>query len=282
MKYFILLFLFVVSFVDAKTIVFSPLPMDKAPKLYAQYKPMLEYLERETGYKFEFVFSATYSELIENFKKKKVDIVELGPLPFVKLKQQYNNAEAFITFKSKNAKPFYTCDLVTTDKDINSLKDISKKTKIILTRKLSTCGYLMSEYIFESEDKTLKNYNYTYVGTHSKVLLNLLIENDAIGTAKSTVIEKYNRNFHFKTLKKSPLIPGFAFVANKATMDQKEVKNIQNAILKLDPFHNSKDQKMMSKWSSNVKYGGIKTKDDAYNVVTNALKKIKIPKGGKK
>jgi phosphonate transport system substrate-binding protein len=251
--------------------------MDKAPKLFAQYKPMLDYLEKKTGYKFEFVFSSTYEDLIDNFKNGKVDIVELGPLPFVKLHSSYKDAEAFLTFKSKNQKPFYTCNLVTTDEDINSLDDINTKgTKIILTRRLSTCGYLMSEFIFNKNSKSLKSFDYKYVGAHSKVLLELLLEDNSIGTAKSTIVNKYN-NFKFKLLAKSPPIPGFAFVANKKTISQEQIHKIQKAILALQPATEKKDAEFISKWGSNIKYGAIKTKLDAYDVIKKSIKNIQIP-----
>lgn len=260
------------------TIRFSPLPMDKSAKLFEQYNHLLKYLEKETGYVFEYIPASSYRDLINKFKKGKIDIIELGPLPFVRLKEDFKNAEPFLTFNSKNGKPYYNCDFVTKEKNIKSLSDVNSTKKVILTRKLSTCGYLMSELMLKSVDKSLEDLEYSYVGTHSNVLLNLLMKVDSVGSVKSTVLDKY-KHFNFKELAHSKPIPGFAFVANKAIVSDTQIQKIQEAILKLDPKHRKKDKKFVSNWSSNTKYGAVITKKDAYDFVIEATRIVKIPKG---
>jgi len=276
MRYFLVLSILIVA-TYAKVINFSPLPMDKAPKLYTQYNVMLKYLEEQTGYKFNFIYSASYKELIRNFKEGKIDIIELGALPYVKLKEQFEDAYPFLTFNSKYGKPNYSCDLITTEKNINKFSDIVHSNEVILTRSLSTCGYLMSEYIMEEKGESLKNFHYQYVGTHSNVLLKILLEENTIGTVKSTVLDKYSQ-FKFKTLAKSPNIPGFAFIANKNTIGSKEIKAIESAILKLNPLGNEKDKEIVSKWSINTKFGAVKTDEKIYDIVIKSTKTIEIPK----
>jgi phosphonate transport system substrate-binding protein len=279
MKLFFVLYLLSAA-LYAKTIRFSPLPMDKASVLFEQYNNMLKYLEKETDYKFEFVYSSSYQDLITKFKNGKIDIIEIGPLPYVKLKEQFNDVEPFLTFNSKKGKPFYRCFIVTKDPKLDSLENIKDPT-IMLTSKLSTCGYLMSEFMFRKKRKSLENFNYRYVGTHTNVLLNILLEQNSIGTVKSTVLNKYE-HFNFTKLIYSPAIPGFAFVANKKNIDNKQIKDIQNAILKLSPLTNKKDKKIVEKWSSNTKYGAIKTDLEIYEVVTEAIKNIDLSKGKSK
>ncbi len=280
MRFLLPLFLLLLS-LNAKVINFSPLPMDKAPKLFIQYSPLLEYLEKETGYEFKFNYSTNYSDIIEKFKKGELDIIELGPLPFVKLKERYEDANAFLTFLTKNGKDSYTCEFLTTDASIKSLSDIDKNTDIKLTRKISSCGYLMSEFMLREHGKSLENLNYEYVGTHSSVLLSLLLEGKTAGSAKSTVVYKY-KHFDFKTLESSPPIPGFAFVANMKTISTTQIEKIQNALLKLKPLEDTNDKNFVLNWSENIKYGCVKTKKDSYADIFKALKTIKIPEVDKK
>ncbi|MEA3512078.1 MAG: PhnD/SsuA/transferrin family substrate-binding protein [Campylobacterota bacterium] len=275
---FILLLSIVIGYSD--TIRFSSLPMDKSPKLFEQYSYMLRYLEKETGDKFEFIHSRSYRDLINKFKNGKIDIIELGPLPYIKLKEQYKKAEPFLTFNAKDGNPYYRCEFVTTEKDINSLLDVDNSKKVILTRKLSTCGYLMSELMFQDVDNSLNYLDYIYVETHSNVLINLLIKENSVGSVKSTILDKYE-HFNFKKLAHSKPIPGFAFIANKENISKEKIKKIQKAILKLNPLTNDKDKEIVSKWSNNTKYGAIITKKDAYDVVTKAIKVVKIPKEDK-
>lgn len=273
---YLFIFMLTTVFLLGQTIRFSPLPMDKAPQIFLQYSSVLKYLEEETGHKFKLVYSSSYEEIIENFKLGNLDIIELGPLPFVKLKKNYAEAEAFLTFKSKNGKASYTCDILTSDKDLNSLYDLFDQNldkKILLTRKLSTCGYLMTEFMFEQYNQTLDNTPYSYIGTHSDVLLELLLTKDSIGTVKSTVSNKYE-HLKLKKLAQSPAIPGFAFIANKKTISNSTIKSIQEAILKLEPLKNSKDKEIVSSWSLNTKYGAIKTKVGTYDIVEKAYEKF--------
>lgn len=279
MKY-IFIFLFLFSPIFARVINFSPLPMDKAPKLVMQYTPLLKYLEEETGYEFKFNYSEDYVEIIEKFKNGQLELIELGSLPYVELKKDFDDAYAFLTFLSNTGKDSYTCEFLSLDKNIKSLKDLNKDVDIKLTRKISTCGYLMSEYILKQNGQSLENLNYDYVGTHSNVLLELLLKEHTAGTAKSTVVHKY-RHFNFKKLANSPPIPGFAFVANKKIITQEEINNIQKALLKLHPLENNEDKKFVSSWSENTKYGAQITKENTYKEIFEAIKLIKIPEKSK-
>lgn len=280
MRCFFILLVFIVP-IFAKVINFSPLPMDKAPALFAQYSPMLKYLEKETGYQFKLHFSESYDDIIEKFKKGELDLIELGPLPYIRLKEKYNDAHAFLTFLSSKGKDSYTCEILTTDKNIKSLKDINEDVDIKLTRKVSTCGYLMSEIVLRKSGKSLENLNYDYVGTHTNVLLELLIKESTVGTAKSTIADRYT-HFNFTKLASSPAIPGFAFIANKKTILDEDIKNIQQALLKLRPLENKNDQNFVSRWSDNVKYGAQITKKDAYKDIFDALKLVKVPQKSSK
>jgi hypothetical protein len=108
-------------------------------------------------------------------------------------------------------------------------------------------------------------------------LLKILLEENTIGTVKSTVLNRYNQ-FKFKTLAKSVNIPGFVFIANTNTISTKEIQKIEKAILKLNPLGNAKDQDIVSKWSENTKYGAVKTEKNIYDTVIESTKQIIIPK----
>ena len=254
------------GFLWAKVINFSPLPMDSSINVYKQYQPMLQYLKKETGLEFKFVYSASYKELIANFISGKVDMIEAGALPYVKLKKKFPIAKPIVTFLNKNSKPFYTCQMITSDKNIKSLKDINSNTKIFLTRKLSTCGYLMSEYMLNKIDKSLKNSNYKYIGTHTDVVFNTTMYDDAVGGVSSKVAQKYTHLISI--IDTSIKIPEFSLVVNSQTITPSQIKKIQNAFLSI------KDK---NKWNNNAKYGAIKTPTNFYHKITEITNKIKIP-----
>lgn len=275
MRNVLIILAFFSFYLRAEVINFSPLPQDKAPKLFSQYLPMLKYLEKETGHKFNFHYSTSYEDLIKNFSTGKLNIIELGPLPYIKLKEKNSSAQAFLTFLNNKGEDTFTCNLLTKDKNLHSFSDITKNIKVKLSRKASTCAYFMTNYIFKKNNKSLKNFKYEYVETDSNVLLSLLMENETVGSVNSSIAQEYS-HFNFHNILSSNKLPGFAFVANTKKISDKTIKDIQNALMKLKPLTNKKDAKIVKKWSQNIKYGSIKTKENSYKNIYNVVNKIKL------
>jgi phosphonate transport system substrate-binding protein len=269
-----LLLLFIPFILFSDVIRFSPQPVDKSINLYKQYQPMLDYLEEKTGLKFKFVYSATYDELIDNFIKNKVDMIEIGSLPYIRLQEKVKNSKPLVTFLNKNSKPYYTCQLITSDDNIKSVKDINSNTKILLTNKLATCGYLMSQYILKQNGKSLDDYEYKYIGTHIDVVFNTTLKNNLIGGVKSKVADNYHHFIH--VIGDSILIPEFSLVVNTNNVEPSQENKIINAITSLKPLENKVDYNLMFNWSNNIKYGAIKTPKNIYKDVQKVLKDIKV------
>ena len=225
-----LFFVFMPMFIFAQVIRFSPLPVDTAEHLYKKYNPLLNYLNKQTGDTYKFVYSHSYTELLNNFKNNKVDMIILGALPYLRLKQEFPQAKAIVTFLNKYKKPFYTCQIITNDKEIKTLKDITSNTRIFLTNKLSTCGYLMTQYMFKEANTTLDDYYYQYVGSHVDVVFNVTLYNDSIGDVKSSIAKEYNK--FVKVIDTSIKIPEFSLVVNQNKLSQKEINKILKALKK--------------------------------------------------
>jgi len=215
--------------VFSQIIKFAPLPIDTANNLYNKYAPMLEYLSKQTKDEYKFVYAQTYKDLLNNFKNGNIDIVILGALPYLKLKQHFKSALPILTFLNKNKSPYYTCQIITSDLKIKSINDISKNTKIFLTDKLSTCGYLITEYIFHKYNKTLKNYNYTYESNDVNVVYNVTLYDNSIGNIKSNIAKKYI-NF-IKIIDTSIKIPEFSLVVNTNKISPKKIEKIISVLL---------------------------------------------------
>lgn len=263
MKYlFVSLLLSSVLF--AKPIRFAPLPMDIAPKLHTQYSNMLEYLTKETGLEFEFVYCANYEEIIQKFQNQEIEVAELGPLPYLKLAKTIPTTKPLLTFLTPNGDEFYRCQLFTFDDNINHLSDLHLyNPHIFLTSEHSTCGTLMMSDILYSVGKNLRDLNSSFSGTHSNVVLENLLTPNAIGGIKSTVYTNYE-HLGLKTLAVSTKIPGFTFAVNTKLLSHIQMKLIQDAILKLKPLQNRSDWEITKKWGKNIRYGAIKPKKDAY------------------
>ena len=273
MKYtFLISFLYLQLF--AEPIRFAPLPMDIAPKLHMQYSHMLSYLSKETGLEFEFVYCTSYAEIMEKFQNKEIDIVELGPLPYLKLSKETPELKPFLTFLTQNGSDSYTCKLFTFDENINALDNLrSPDEHLFLTSQHSTCGPLMMGEILYNIGKNVNDFNNTFSGTHSKVVLENLLHLNAVGGVKSTVYTNYE-HIGLKTLGTSKSIPGFTFAVNTKLISQKNITLIQNAILKLHPLDNNTDWEITKKWGKNIRFGAVKPKENAYLGVKKAWERM--------
>jgi len=220
--------LFLPMIIFAQVIRFSPLPTDTIDNLYTKYEPLLKYLSKKTGDEYKFVYSPTYKVLLDNFKSGKVDLITLGALPYLRLKEEFIYIKPIVTFLNKYKKPYYTCQIITSDNNINSLDDISMDTTVFLTNKLSTCGYLMTQYMFKKANKDLEEYNYKYVGNHVNVVYNVTLYNNAIGDVKSSIAKEYS---HFvRVIDTSIRIPGFSLFVNTQKLSKKQIKKITDSL----------------------------------------------------
>jgi phosphonate transport system substrate-binding protein len=256
----------------ALTLRYAPLPMYKSELVLKQYKGLLEYLTKQTGYTFEFVYHADYAQLLDAIAQKKVDIAHLGPLPYAALLQKNTDAKPIVQFLDNSAQASYTCSFITHERNYSQVQPYEP---IALTQPLSTCGYLSISHLLQKKGIDLKNTDYGYSGTHSHVVLDIILGDAKSGGVRTSEYEAY-KHLGLKQIDKTEAFPGFLWVAS-GTLGDEHVQKIQEALLKLDPFNNETHAKMMQNWGSNVKYGAIKAQNKDYEPIVKILQTTDIP-----
>lgn len=247
--------------------------MYKSELVIKQYKGMLDYLEKKTGFKFEIVYHADYAQLLQAIVDKKVDIAHLGPLPYANLLQKPNHQSTpIVQFLDKKGASTYTCSFITHNRYF--AKDLSFEP-VALTQPLSTCGFLSVSHLLEKYDLNLKNLNYHYSGTHSHVVLDLVIGDAQSGGVKTSEYTSY-KHLGLQELDKTDPFPGFLWVGS-AALKQKDLELIQKILTQIKPLQNLKDQELTKNWGSNVKYGTIKADAGCYEPIVKMLKQTDIP-----
>ncbi len=239
-------------------LVFAPLPMIDRAKVYDTFYPMVQVLEKKLNKKIEIFYSDDYGQILEEFKKSKIDIAYLGPLPYVKLKESYEFAYPLVHFKDQNGSSLYTCSFV---RFLNN----EKIEKIALTQPLSTCGYLSVNNLL---DNKLENYKYKYLGKHDEVALSILRGDFDAGGLKTSVAKEY---FHLglDEISRTESLPGFALVGNSKSLDLEYLKEIQIILLQIE-----KD--IYSKWDKEIRYGLEPAYDKDYENLRKMMKNIVI------
>lgn len=155
-----------------ETITFAILPVKDQSKLTEEFIPLFSYIEKITGMKTRLIYEKNYEKIIDKFSNSKIDIALLGPLPYVKLDQQYKFNEPIIVFKQKNGNTNYRCVLAKFAKDRINL---DKQIKVALTQPLSTCGFYATDLLLKKlYNKELKEQSFEYKMSHENALIGVV------------------------------------------------------------------------------------------------------------
>jgi ABC-type phosphate/phosphonate transport system substrate-binding protein len=215
---------------EKRVIKFAPLPTKKASKNIEDFLPMNSYLKEKLSIDIKYVYKKDYQDILNGFKDGTIDMAYLGPLPFISLKKEYMFVRPIVTFKQKSGSSKYRCVLA---KFKNDKFDTQKQVKIALTQPLSTCGYLMTNILLkENFNMELKEQKYDYTMSHTNALISTVKGEFLIAGAKKSIAKKYE-SLGMEIIAQSRLLPGFSLVVNTQTLSKEQIKEIEDALLRL-------------------------------------------------
>ncbi len=262
-----------------RDIIFSPLPMEQKTKVLRQIMPLLHYLEKPAASQFKVTYFDNYEDILENFKQGKIDLVLLGPLPYIHLRTTYPQAEPMVRFLDQNGKDTYTCSLITgIESGLTSIAQLKGK-KIGLTQPHSTCGYLTVHSLLEQAGINIQDTRFHYAGSHQKVALGVIRGKYDAGGVKTSIAKKYS-HLGLTTLSESPCLPGFVLVANKKTMTDASIERIRTTLLDLHPLTDAEHRELTMGWGKNIRFGTTEAMDSDYDIIRQQSRSITIPAKG--
>lgn len=110
---------------------------------------LLDFLEKETGLKFQIHIPKDYDEMIADFGNGKADIAIMNSLSYIKARDNYG-VNARLRAIRYGRSTYFGQIIANVNKGINSVKDIEGKT-IAYTDRSSTSGYLFPQKILKQE-----------------------------------------------------------------------------------------------------------------------------------
>ena len=213
-----------------RALVFTPLPIEQPETVITSNRPLVNYLSNRLGVPITVRYEKNYEDILRLFQEGKIDLVHLGPLPYVTLRHNYPEAEPLAAFNEADGKTAYTCAMVTAFDGPTSIKQVRRS--VALTQPLSTCGHLTAGYLLDKQGINLEALHHDYLGNHDKVALAVVKGTYEVGTIKTTVAKKYV-NLTLRILEETPKFPGFLMVGNRATLNQEQISKLTAALLKL-------------------------------------------------
>jgi phosphonate transport system substrate-binding protein len=118
----------------------SAIPDENPTELQRKFKPLGDYLSKQTGLKVEFTPVTDYAASVEGLINKKIDMVWFGGFTLLQANVRSNGMITPLVQRAEDEK--FRSVFVTTHKDINKLEDLKGKT-LSFGSESSTSGHLM-------------------------------------------------------------------------------------------------------------------------------------------
>lgn len=253
-----------------KTVYFSAITLYHPIVMYQKYQPLMDYLTKNTPYRFELKLSQDYRDIISFLKNREVQVALLGGVTYLEAKKEFD-VTPVIRPLGPDGKPFYRCVFITqnANKEINSLADLKGKS-VAFASKLSTSGHLAPLYHLYSKAgislgdlKKHKNLRY-----HDSVARGVLRGDFDAGAVIDSVAERF-KGKGLKIISISEPLPGLPIVV-RADAPHELIDSIKKALLSLD-YSNTENRKMMQHWDEEFRYGFAEAKDSDYDQIREMI-----------
>lgn len=132
---------------DIGAIRIAVVPVQSEAHLRKKYKPFLEYIKIHTGIKAELMIPASYSELLQWFDEKKIDLARFGGVTYVKAHIKSNATPIVMRYMEGGVRSVV---LVAADNPASNLMEL-QGSSFSFGSSLSTSGHYMPRYFFQQK-----------------------------------------------------------------------------------------------------------------------------------
>ncbi|MBP8788427.1 MAG: putative selenate ABC transporter substrate-binding protein [Azonexus sp.] len=223
----------------AGTLRISAIPDESPTELQRKFKPLGEYLEKETGLTVQFTPVSDYAAVVEGLAAKKIDMAWLGGFTFVQAKIR-TNGEAKPIVQRVEDKKFTSKFIVPVDSPAQALTDLKGKN-FAFGSPSSTSGHLMPRYFLIQAgiqpDQDFKNVAFS--GAHDATVAFVASGKADAGVLNASVMDKLveKGDANAKRVRVIAITPPY-FDYNwtvRPGLDAALTKKLTEAFLKLDP-----------------------------------------------
>jgi len=224
----------------ARKLQIGLLPEQNIFRQIERYEPLMAYLGRKTGVKYELKVLPRYGNIVANFKELGLDGAFFGSFVYA-LAHVRMGITVLARPESENGiSTYHGLIFVRKDSGIRSAKDMKGK-RLACVDKATTAGYLLPlEYFHENGIADCRKYlkEVYFAGTHEDAILDVLNRKADIGAAKNTVFEKMAANDNnvknaLAILAVSPEVPENAF-ALRGDIEVELKKKIKDVLLAMN------------------------------------------------
>lgn len=164
------------------------LPDQNEKLLRLKYQPLIKHLESHTNLHFKLIIPKSYTQLLQWFHEKKIDIALFGGATYVKA--HIKSKASPLVMRDVDGR-FRSVVLVRVNNVANSLQDL-KGTSLAFGSRLSTSGHIMPRYYFRLENIIPEKYfsKLQYSGAHDRTAEWVRDGKVDVGVANSGVVNE--------------------------------------------------------------------------------------------
>lgn len=163
---------------DPRPLRFALTPISKAEPRLAQYRPLIQQLEKVLERRIELIPSPSYGSVIEGLLAGGIDLAELGPASYAIALNRGAAITAFATFSQRKtslteaSSAYRSLLIVRRDSGLSKLENLRGKT-LSLTDPASTSGAILPrQAINRLTGSSLESYfqRITFAGSHDRAI----------------------------------------------------------------------------------------------------------------
>ena len=217
----------------------SAIPDEAPTELQRKFKPLGEYLKKETGLEVQFIPVTDYAAVVEGLATNKIDLAWLGGFTFIQAKLRTNGGAVPIAQRAEDAK-FTSRFIVPTASTAKTLADLKGKT-FAFGSPSSTSGSLMPRHFLQQAgiepERDFKSVAFS--GAHDATVAFVAAGRAEAGVLNASVLDKLieSKNPNAEKVRVLAVTPAY-FDYNwtvRPGLDPALTKKLADAFLKLDP-----------------------------------------------
>src|SRR5205085_3178188 len=216
----------------------SAIPDEAPTELQRKFKPLGDYLKRETGLDVQFIPVTDYAAVVEGLATNKLDLAWLGGFTYVQARLRSNGGAVPIVQRAEDAK-FTSRFIVPTASTAQSLADLKGKT-FAFGAPSSTSGSLMPRYFLLQAgiDPERDFKSVAFSGAHDATVAFVAAGRAEAGVLNASVMDKLleAKNPNVEKVRVLAVTPPY-FDYNwtvRPGLDPALTKKLTDAFLKLD------------------------------------------------
>lgn len=220
--------------------------------IYEGYQPIMDYLSRETPFRFILRLSNSYEQTVSQLDEDKIQVAFLGTFLYLQARKKHAITCILKPLNSQFEPHFHSVVVTRSDNAMRSISDLKGK-RLALPSPLSFSGNWVLQYEFKKHGLQISDLDSVhYFDFHHTVIYQVLRGNFHAGVVKDRVADEFAGK-GIRILAASEPIPGSPLII-KNNLDSAIVRSIKGALLKID-IKKSEYRDLVQSWDPEFAYG---------------------------